>query len=181
MPNPLRKPICKRILSPTHFFVAMKFLFRSILLLSLLTALPTVAQPGAGDRQGRMSQLENARIAYLTEKISLTQDQAQRFWPVYNEFTAKRRELNRRLRQLRTDDPDALSDAQIKEDLTLALALRQQEVSLEKDYFDKFQKVLSIRQVGKLFQAERQFTKEVLRRVAERRGSPPPAGASTAD
>lgn len=151
----------------------MKFLLRSLLMLCLLAAVPAgaFAQPGA--RQGRLSQLENAKIAYITEKIALTQDQAQRFWPVYNEFTAKRRDVNRRMRQLRTDNPDGLSDQQIRDNLSQALALRQQEVSLEKEYFEKFQKVLNIRQVGKLFVAERQFTKEVLRRVAAQRGTPP--------
>lgn len=153
----------------------MKFLFRSLLMLSLLATLPAVAQSGAGSHQSRMSQLENAKIAYITEKISLTQDQAQRFWPVYNEFTAKRRDLNRRMRETRTKDSDALSEAQIKDRLTQAFTLRQQEVNLEKEYFDKFQKVLGIRQVSKLYQAERQFTKEVIKRVTDHRGGPPPA------
>ena len=148
----------------------MNNLFRSLLLLCLLAAAPAVAQRGGG-KGGRMGQLENARIAYLTEKVALTPDQAQRFWPVYNEFTAKRRDLHRRMRQLRPDDPDGLSDAQIKDNLSQALALRQQEVNLEKEYFEKFQKLITIRQVGKLFVAERQFTKEVLRRVANRRGA----------
>jgi Spy/CpxP family protein refolding chaperone len=158
----------------------MNYLFRTLLLLGLLAAVPAVAQKGARPG-GRLSQLENAKIAYLTEKIVLTQDQAQRFWPVYHEFTQKRRDLNRRLRLLRTDEPDGLSDAQIKDNLTQALALRQQEVSLEKEYFDKFQKVLTIRQVGKLFVAERQFTRDVLRRVADRRGSLPPGGGPSLD
>ncbi|WP_375434006.1 hypothetical protein [uncultured Hymenobacter sp.] len=156
----------------------MKPLFRSLLLLCLLAALPAVAQPGTGGKQGRMSQLENAKIAYITEKVSLTQDQAQRFWPVYNEYSAKRRELYHNMRKLRTDDQNALSDAQIKDNLAKVFALRQQEVDLEKNYFNKFQKMLSIRQVGTLFQAERQFTKEVLRRVADRPGGPP-AGPGT--
>ncbi|MDF7812019.1 Spy/CpxP family protein refolding chaperone [Hymenobacter sp. YC55] len=156
----------------------MKFLLRSLLLLCLLATFPAAAQSGPGGRQGRMSQIENAKIAYITEKISLTQDQAQRFWPVYNEYSAKRRELYHTMRKLRVDDESALTDAQVKENLTKALALRQQEVDLEKDYFNKFQKLLSIRQVGKLFQAERQFTKEVLRRVADRPGGPP-AGPGT--
>ncbi|UOG73157.1 hypothetical protein MTX78_13590 [Hymenobacter tibetensis] len=159
----------------------MKFLFCSLLMFSLLAVTPVVAQPSPGGRQGRMSQLENAKIAYITEKVSLTQDQAQRFWPVYNEFSSKRRDLNHRMRELRTSDQDALSDDQIKDNLTQALAMRQQEVNLEKEYFNKFQKVLSIRQVGKLFQAERQFTKEVLKRVTDRRGGPPSAGAGAAD
>ncbi|SHJ29068.1 hypothetical protein SAMN02745146_2778 [Hymenobacter daecheongensis DSM 21074] len=159
----------------------MKYLLHSLLALLLLTASAgsAAAQGGrGGGRQDRLSQLENAKIAYLTDKISLSQDQAQKFWPVYNDFTDKRRDINKRMRLLRMDNADGLTDQQIKDNLTQALALRQSEVNLEKEYFDKFQKVLSIRQVGKLFQAERQFTKEVLRRVAGGRpGGPPLPGA----
>ena len=153
----------------------MKYLLRSALLLWLLTALPGVearAQGGGLRRQERLSQLENARIAYLTEKIALTPDQAQKFWPLYNEFTAKRRDLSRRLRQLRPANTDGLSDQQIKESLNQSFVLRQQEITLEKDYFERFQRVISVRQVGRLALAERQFTKEVLKRVAGRPGAP---------
>lgn len=156
----------------------MKYLLRSALLLWLLAALPAFearAQSGLR-RQERLSQLENARIAYLTEKVALTPDQAQKFWPLYNEFTAKRRELSRRLRQLRPANTDGLSDQQIKESLNQSFVLRQQEITLEKDYFERFQRVISVRQVGRLALAERQFTKEVLKRVAGRPGLP--AGAA---
>jgi len=159
----------------------MKSLLYSLLMLCLLAAIPAVAQPGASSRQARMSQLENAKIAYITEKISLSQDQAQRFWPVYNDFTAKRRDLNRRMRELRTNNPEAFSDAQIKENLIQVLAIRQQEVNLEKEYFDRFQKVLSIRQVSQLYQAERQFTKEVIKRVADHRGGPPAGSGGSSE
>ncbi|MCB2408755.1 hypothetical protein [Hymenobacter lucidus] len=156
----------------------MKYLLRSLLAVLLLAAVQSASFAQGGRRQGdRLSQLENAKIAYLTDKIALTQDQAQRFWPVYNEFSDKRRDVARRMRQLRNASPDGLSDQQIKENLTQALSLRQSEVNLEKEYFEKFQKVLTIRQVGKLFIAERDFTKEVLKRVADRRGGPGPAGA----
>ncbi|RYU78183.1 hypothetical protein [Hymenobacter persicinus] len=151
----------------------MKYLLRTLLALLLLAAGPGTAAAQGGRR---LSQLENAKIAYLTEKISLTQDQAQKFWPVYNEFAGKRRDLNRRMRQLRISDTESLSDQQIRDNLTQALTLRQSEVNLEKEYFERFQKVLSIRQVGKLFQAEREFTKEVLKRVTGRPGALP-AGA----
>ncbi|WP_139921030.1 hypothetical protein [Hymenobacter sp. DG01] len=151
----------------------MKYMLRSLLLL-LLAVAPALSFAQAG-RTERLSQLENARIAYLTDKISLTQDQAQKFWPVYNDFTTKRRDLNRRMRQLRLANPEALTDQQIRENLTQSLDLRQQEVKLEKDYFEKFQKVLSIRQVGLLFAAERDFTREVIKRVADRRGGRAPA------
>ena len=128
------------------------------------------AQGGAGfsgSRKGqRLGQLENAKIAFITNRVSLTQEQAQKFWPLYNEFSARRRELNRSGRLLRRDVTGGMTDQQIRENFNQAFAMRQQELNLEKDYFDKFQKVIALRQVVQLFQAERDFTKEIIKRVA---------------
>lgn len=158
---------------------ALNFVFtplRFALICLLLGGAVAQAQPGGGRRaarQGqagaRLGQLENAKIAFLTGRLLLTQDQAQRFWPVYNEFTAKRRDLNRGSRQLRQADPATLTDQQARDNLNQAFARRQQELNLDKDYAERFQKVISVQQVGQLFQAERDFTKEVIRRVAGRR------------
>jgi Spy/CpxP family protein refolding chaperone len=128
-----------------------------------------LAQPG-----GRLNQLDNARIAFITGRLTLTQDQAQRFWPVYNEFVAKRRELNRSARQVRLAISNTgLSDAQLRDSFSQEFGIRQQQLNLEKDYFERAQKVLSLRQVAQLYQAERDFTKEVLQRVAGRPGAAP--------
>ena len=122
---------------------------------------------GGGARKGqRLGQLENAKIAFITNRVSLTQDQAQKFWPLYNEFSARRRDLNRSGRLLRRDVTEGMTDQQIRDSFTQAFTMRQQELNLEKEYFDKFQKVISLRQVAQLFQAERDFTKEVIKRVA---------------
>ncbi len=121
-----------------------------------------LGQPG-----GRITQLDNAKIAFITSRLTLSQDQAQRFWPMYNDFVARRRELNRSARLLRRDaDNPSLSDAQLRDNFTQDFAIRQQQLNLEKDYFDRAQKVLTLRQLAQLYQAERDFTKEVLRRVA---------------
>lgn len=122
----------------------------------------------------RLSQLDNARIAFFTSRLSLNQDQAQRFWPLYNEFIVRRRELNRTGRPLKREQIEVLSDQQIRDNITQTYNTRQQELNLEKEYFDKFQKVLSLRQVAELLAAERDFTKEVIRRVAAAPGALPP-------
>lgn len=144
-------------------------------LLMLAASQPAQAQVRArGGRLsqagGRITQLDNARIAFITACVSLTQDQAQRFWPGYNELIAKRRDLNRAARVLRRDaDNPSLSDVQLRENFNQDFGIRQQQLNLEKDYFDKAQKVLTLRQLAQLYQAERDFTKEVLKRV----GGPP--------
>jgi Spy/CpxP family protein refolding chaperone len=149
-------------------------------LLALATTAPAQAQARLGGRGrlaqpgGRFNQLDNARIAFLTGRLTLSQDQAQRFWPLYNEFTAKRRELNRSVRQARLAlGNTGLSDAQLRDNFNQEFTLRQQLLALDKDYFERLQKVLSLRQVAQLYQAERDFTKEVLQRVAGRPAAAP--------
>lgn len=132
----------------------------------LLLASAAHAQSGGGRKGQRLGQLENAKIAFITTRISLTQDQAQKFWPLYNEFSDRRRELNRSGRLLRRDVTESMTDQQLRDNFTQAFSMRQQELNLEKEYFDKFQKAISLRQVAQLFQAERDFTKEVIKRVA---------------
>lgn len=155
------------------------FIFTGLCIGTLAASQPALAQGrgrlGQAGGGRRISQLDNAKIAFITSRLTLTQDQAQRFWPAYNEFIAKRRELGRTARLLRRDaDNASLSDAQLRDNFTQDFAIRQQQLNLEKDYFDKAQKVLTLRQLAQLYQAERDFTKEVLQRVAGR-GAPAPA------
>lgn len=148
----------------------------SALALTLLGSQPARAQGRGGrGRQpgGRITQLDNAKIAFITSRLTLTQDEAQHFWPLYNEFVGRRRELNRSARQLRNAAKNpTLSDVQLRDNFTQEFALRQQQLNLEKDYFERAQKVLTMRQVAELYQAERDFTKEVLKRVAGRGDAP---------
>ena len=129
---------------------------------------------GGGRKGQRLGQLENAKIAFITNRVSLTQDQAQKFWPLYNEFSVRRRDLNRNGRLLRREVTEGMSDQQIRENFTQSFTLRQQELNLEKEYFDRFQKVISLRQVAQLYLAERDFTKEVIKRVASGPGAGQP-------
>jgi Spy/CpxP family protein refolding chaperone len=149
----------------------------SLLLLAAAQPAPAQVRPRPQPAGRRLTQLDNARIAFITGRVVLTQDQAQRFWPLYHDFIAKRRDLNRSARLLRRDAASPnLSDAQLRDNFNQDFALRQQQLNLEKDYFERVQKVLSLRQVAQLYQAERDFTKEVLRRVGS-----PAAGQPTDD
>jgi len=154
------------------FSSTFRLLSLAVLLLAVAPAAHAQAGPGLGRKGERLAQLENAKIAFITNRVTLTQDQAQKFWPLYNEFSGRRRELNRSGRLLRRDVTDGMTDQQIRDNFTQSFALRQQELNLEKEYFEKFQKVISLRQVSQLFLAERDFTKEVIKRVASAGGRP---------
>ena len=174
---PMMLRIYKSLNYPFAIMSILSSTFRLLSLVALLLAATPAAHAqsglGGGGRKGqRLGQLENAKIAFITNRVSLTQDQAQKFWPLYNEFSARRRDLNRSGRLLRREVTEGMTDPEIRDNFNQAFAMRQQELNLEKEYFEKFQKAVSLRQVAQLFQAERDFTKEVIKRVAGAGGPP---------
>ncbi|MBC7448804.1 MAG: hypothetical protein H7330_12175 [Hymenobacteraceae bacterium] len=135
------------------------------------------AQTGAapGPTNGRRHEkIEAARVAFLTNRLNLTPDQAQKFWPVYNEFDAKRRAVRKRIGG-RKQDLATLADNQLQGAVDDLFAARQEELNLDKEYAGRFQKVISLRQTLLLYRAEREFAKFLLRKLEERRGGRPPA------
>ena len=125
--------------------------------------------PGKPDPKS-IEKIQAARIALISEKLKLTPAQAEKFWPVYREFTEHRLELRKQLHQAeRTQDP-AKSQIQHEQELIkLGLQLKQQNVDLEKNYSEKLLNVISAQQLLNLPRAEDEFRRLLLQRVQEKR------------
>ncbi|GGI57938.1 sensor of ECF-type sigma factor [Winogradskyella haliclonae] len=55
-----------------------------ITILLIFTGLLSLAQP---PKDGKMKErIRTQKIAFITEKLALTADEAQKFWPIYNQF-----------------------------------------------------------------------------------------------
>ncbi|PIQ22813.1 MAG: hypothetical protein COW65_00935 [Cytophagales bacterium CG18_big_fil_WC_8_21_14_2_50_42_9] len=116
-------------------------------------------------RQERMQKIQNAKIAYITEKLNLEPEQAQKFWPVYNQYEKEKNALRYKLRVFRDDNIEAMSEQELREGLNKRLEIKQSEITLEKQYMDNFLKVISSRQLAILYRSEREFTQVLLRKL----------------
>lgn len=137
-----------------------------ILLLILMAAgTVTLAQHPPGER------LQSARIALFTERLSLTPEEAERFWPVYNQVSEQRMAMRREgVRLQRVSSGDSLTDAQAEARVKEYLDLKQRELVLEQASTEKLLTVLSAQQVLQLLKAERDFQRMMLRQLGRRRG-----------
>ncbi|MBF8962754.1 hypothetical protein I0P70_05815 [Pontibacter sp. FD36] len=109
--------------------------------------------------------VEAAKVAFLTDKMELTAEQSQKFWPLYNEYETKRRELVRSYRSGYREDVDQLSDQEAKARLDGMFSTRERELELEKEYVARYQRVISSNQIIKLYRSEREFTKLLLKKL----------------
>jgi Spy/CpxP family protein refolding chaperone len=129
------------------------------------------AQPQDRDRQDK---IESMHTAYITEKVGLTPVQAQKFWPVYNQFKADQDELQKQRREnarkvKEAGGIDNMSDADVQKLVTNEIDIKSRELDLHKKYVVKFQEVISLKQVAKLFIAEEQFKLYLLEQLKKRR------------
>jgi len=148
------------------FFIAILFFF---------IPLQIEAQgPGMPERRvvvrhrASSDQIHVERIAYFTEAIGLTPEEAQLFWPIYNEMDNKRTALfDERAAIIHKfmNEPDKLNDKQIDEHLNRLVAIQQKELALPAEYDARFRKVLPARKVMKLYVAEMGFRNYLLQKM----------------
>jgi hypothetical protein len=103
-----------------------------------------------------------ARVAYITERLALTPAEAEKFWPLYREFTEKQRTLKHQFNQARKEGKPA------EELLDLEYKLKEQNLNLEKEYSGKIRQTISPEKLMNLRSAEEDFRKLVLRQVQQR-------------
>ncbi len=112
-----------------------------------------------------------ARIALISEKLKLTPAQAEKFWPVYREFTEQRMALRKQFRDAEHSQDATKTKADRDQELIkLGHQLKQQNVDLEKTYSDRLLKVISAEQLLTLPKAEQDFRKMLLQRIQDRQG-----------
>jgi len=119
--------------------------------------------------QGR-EKLDAYRIAFFTRRLNLTPKEAEKFWPVYNEFQNKknsvqleRMQLNRNVNQNELN----MSEKDMSEAGDKLISLQMQEADLAMEYHKKFKEILSPAKVIRLYQAENQYRLQLLNELKQ--------------
>lgn len=120
-------------------------------LLFIIFTLPSYAQEGGNAGDG--SRIEALKIAYITKKLNLSPEEAQRFWPVYNNYAKE-------IKQTRSDQ---------RRDQGSELETEEKILTIRKKYNTEFSKVLSPDKVNTFFRAEKEFGNYVQKELMERR------------
>ncbi len=142
-----------------------------LLVFCALTFAGTTAIAQDKSAQERRERVESAKIAFLTDKMSLTTEQAQKFWPLYNEYEAKRRALLKSYRSGYRQNVEELSEEEAEARIEGMFTTREKELALEKEYAARYMRVISNKQLIKLYRGERDFTKLLLKRLDHKQAS----------
>lgn len=115
--------------------------------------------------------IEAAKIGFITNKLDLTPKQAQKFWPIYNEYSKKKFEIKKSMMQQRKLNKESgKDDKDWEKRLEIMAEMRKQELALEEEYKKKFLKVITAKQVFILYESEKEFIMMLRKKISERRG-----------
>jgi hypothetical protein len=141
---------------------------RVIIILIVLAVFPLVQVQA---QNPNLEKLNAYKIAFFTRRLNLTTQEAEKFWPVYNDFQNKRNAiqierqgLNRNVNQNEINMPEK----EMIETGDKLISLQVQEALLAQDYHKKFKEVLSPAKVLRLYQAENQYRLQLLNEIEKK-------------
>ncbi|SEI70900.1 LTXXQ motif family protein [Dyadobacter sp. SG02] len=138
------------------------------LLLLFIGAVSTTANAQRRSEE-EIKKIQDAKVAIITNRLNLTPEQSTGFWPMYNEYSQKRREIHRAQRKIINDKKaEGQNDEAVLNNLKEVQELRQKELDLEKEYQNKFLKVITASQVIELYKAERTFNDMLIQRLKQK-------------
>ena len=128
-----------------------KILFIAAIIFGFLPAI--LAQDGEAAAKNEGGKIEALKIAYLTNKLNLTPEEAQKFWPIYNKYSDEIRKVRIESRQSKEGE----------------LPMEEKILNIRKKYNGEFNKALSTEKVNRFFKAEKEFGGYLQREIMERR------------
>lgn len=147
---------------------------RISLLMWAFLACSTVAfaqGPGPERFEQMDERVKAMKAAFMTSRLELDAETAQKFWPVYNAFEAEEVALRKKYRPAK--DLSLLTDAEAEEVIQNSLRMEEALLELRKTYIGKFREVLSVRQIALLSRLEKEFNMQLVRRLQENREDRP--------
>lgn len=140
-------------------FEVMKKIIIVLLIISGFPGIRLAAQ------NPNLEKLNNYKIGFFTRRLNLTTGEAEKFWPVYNEYQIQRNQIQlekMKLNRLFNQNGSTLNDNQLSEMGDKYVDCLVQESALAVTFHKKLKEVLPPSKVIMYYQAENQYKAQLL-------------------
>lgn len=137
----------------------MKNLKLVALVLFMTLGFGALAQRPPIDRE----KLQAARVAFITTRIDLKPDQAEKFWPIFNEYNDIRENTMSQISKLGRDI-EAIGEEEAKSRIQKRFQLQNELIKEEQEFVAEASKVLSSKQILMLTNIARDFNRYLYQR-----------------
>lgn len=136
-------------------------------------SLNAIAQDGAFIRK-KKEQIKSLKVAFITNELSLTPDEATKFWPLYNAFEDKQQDIKKQklkgyLDRMDDDSFDKLTDKEAATMLAQMESTEDELYQLKKKFVASLKGVISPIKILKLKKAEENFNRKLLQQYRNKK------------
>lgn len=136
-----------------------------IILFAWLFCLPTMAQK---KNKSNEAEFRAKQQTYMAQKAGLTQEEADKFFPLYFEFQDKKKEINKRAwKDAKQGKAPETTNEEYENIINKFFDDQEAIVKLEKEYINKYRTVLSDKKIYMIYWAEIKFSKNMLKILQE--------------
>lgn len=137
-----------------------------MVIIFLLTVFISFAQDGKLSEEKR-KEFDAQKVAFFTQALDLTPEEAAVFWPLYNEMFKKIRTTDWETRKLihEAGNTKNVSDKQARELIEKILDKEQQTLQIKKEYYQKMMKAVPVQKISKLDWVEHKFHKQLIEKM----------------
>ena len=129
------------------------------------------AQEERPNAQSRKDKIEQLKIAFITKELNLSSEEAEKFWPVYNEMNddlkAKKKIRKQKSNAIRKNY-ETMSESELEKQTLEVMDLEISEVQAKKKHMSKIADIVGYKKAVKLLTVEQRFKKELLNKVNSR-------------
>ncbi len=145
----------------------MKKVLTAIIVLLIVSAFEVNAQG-----QEDLDKLTAYKIAFFTQKLNLSSSEAEKFWPVYNDYSARKSKIQLErvaLMRYAMQNEANLSEQELSSTADKLAQSFADEANLTVTFNADIKKILPPAKMIKLFQSETQYKQQLLRELNQRR------------
>ena len=131
----------------------------------------------AQEKNESRDKIKALKVSYLTEQLSLTSEEAEKFWPIYNNHENNtnryiREKINEIKKEIsKAENLDAINEERAKVLYSMIRSLEKKKYEDGKIYISKLEKIISFKKILKLHIAEREFGRKLMRKYKHKRGN----------
>ncbi|MBT8232556.1 MAG: hypothetical protein HKO66_01790 [Saprospiraceae bacterium] len=134
-----------------------------LLLLSVcIFAQDNSSNKGEEKRDKVRQKMEAKKIAFISDELELTPEEAQTFWPLYNAFHDE-------MKSIRSSHQHSEENKDYSQALVNLINDESQRLTIKKSYVDKFSNAVGPEKTFRFFNIDRRFKREMLEGLKRRK------------
>ncbi|MCL7765224.1 sensor of ECF-type sigma factor [Polaribacter sp. Z014] len=115
------------------------------------------------------------KVSYITEQLSLTSNEAEKFWPIYNLYIKEqyslRNNLRSKIKNATKEEDKMISENEAETLILLKLTIDKKIYESQRDFINNIKKVISYKKIVQLQFAEMEFGRKLMNKYKHKKAN----------